>query len=336
MKHFYCTLFDSFYLSRGLALIDSLMTSDPGFSLLVFAMDDLTANVLLDLKNPALVVKTMADLEDAELLGVKPSRSIAEYCWTCTPKTILYALQVLGWEHCTYIDADIYFFSDPSPLFKKIENILIVPHRFSADFSRLKQSGKYCVQFNYFHNNPEGLKALKWWKDACIEWCFDRYEDGKFGDQKYLDDWTERFSGVLSLAHEGGGVAPWNLAHYSVNGSFKNRNLEITKISTSEKWPVVFYHFHALKLYAENRVQLGRFRISKNVIDLIYSPYIKKLWAIEQDLVRKWSPQGYRSVTTPEPVGLRAWLSRVKTWLTGKQHIYKISQFFGDSSGQTY
>ena len=331
MKHRYCTLFDSFYLSRGLALIDSLKQFDPDFSLLIFAMDDLTKKVLLSLKDPALVIKGAADLEDAELLKIKASRNVAEYFWTCTPKTILYALQTLNWEHCTYIDADIYFFSDPDPLFDGVENILLVPHRFSKKFSRMNEAGKYCVQFNFFRNNAEGLKILGWWKDACLAWCFDRYEDGKFGDQKYLDDWTERFQGVLSLPHEGGGVAPWNLAQYEVSGSLEQRNLEIKKISDGHRWPIVFYHFHALKFYTQNRVQLGRFQFPQAVIQQIYAPYIKKLWSIEADLMKNWKSEGYQQRLQAEPGGLRPWLSRVRDRLRRKQHIYPISQFVGDT-----
>jgi hypothetical protein len=60
-----------------------------------------------------------------------------------------------------------------------------------------------------------GMAVLNWWRDRCIEWCYARSEEGKFGDQKYLDDWTTRFDSVHVLEHLGGGIAPWNVQQYS-------------------------------------------------------------------------------------------------------------------------
>ena len=119
------------------------------------------------------------------------------------------------------------------------------------------------------------MKALKWWRDRSIEWCFARYEDGKFGDQLYLDDWTERFGGVHVLQHLGGGIASWNVQQYS----FINENNRLVGIEnkTGKKFDIIFYHFHYLRFFTNGKVELGRRLLSKDVIDIFYKPYIREL-----------------------------------------------------------
>lgn len=109
------------------------------------------------------------------------------------------------------------------------KSILLTEHRYPPKFNRTTTSGIYCVQFITFLNNKEGLEALRWWKDACIEWCFDRYEDGKFGDEKYLDDWTTRFKGVHILKHLGGGLASWNVEQWPFISRQGNKILFLDK-----------------------------------------------------------------------------------------------------------
>ena len=69
----------------------------------------------------------------------------------------------------------------------------------------------YNVEWVTFRRDPDGLEALNWWHDRCIEWCYQRAEDGKMGDQKYLDDWLVRFERVHVVRHPGAGLAPWNV-----------------------------------------------------------------------------------------------------------------------------
>src|SRR3990172_4580754 len=203
----FCTLFDSNYLSRGLALYRSLERVSGSFHLYIFAFDEKCLNVLRQLQLKHATIISLKDFEDEELLCVKPTRNRAEYCWTSTSSAILFVLERYNVEMCTYLDADMMFFDSPQPLFEEmgVASIMITEHRYSPRYNKEVLSGKYCVQFVSFRNDVRGLQALRWWRDRCIEWCYARFENGKFGDQKYLDDWTTRFEGVHVLQHPGGG-----------------------------------------------------------------------------------------------------------------------------------
>ena len=237
----FCTLFNSNYLSRGLLMYRSLIQQCSIAHLYVFVFDDECHEFLKKENYPSLTVISLSEFEDAELLRIKPTRSASEYCWTCTPATILYAI-----DNCTYVDADMQFFSDPSILWQeaKDKSVLITSHNYTPAYDQSNESGIYCVQFVGFRNDAHGMKVLQWWRNACIEWCYARSEDGKFGDQKYLDDWTTRFESVHVVKHPGAGIAPWNCQQYSfkkINGTIKAKEFRTKKIVD-----VVFFHFHGV------------------------------------------------------------------------------------------
>ena len=273
----FCTLFDSNYLTRGLALYYSLEKHCADFHLYIFAFDDKCYDLLKKLKLEKATIISLKEFEDGELLRVKPSRSSAEYCWTSTSSTILYVLQKYKVDMSTYLDADIFFYSSPKPILDELgaKSILITEHRYSPQYNKEVKSGKYCVQFITFKNDEKGLKALKWWRERCIEWCYTRYENGKFGDQLYLDDWTERFEGVHVLQHLGGGIASWNVQQYSFN--YENNRLVGIEDKTGKKFEVIFYHFHYLRFFRNGKIELGRRILTQNVVDTFYKPYIHEL-----------------------------------------------------------
>jgi hypothetical protein len=118
-----------------------------------------------------------------------------------------------------------------------------------------------------FRADAHGREALEWWKARCLEWCYARHEDGKFGDQKYLDDWTIRFKGVHVLRHLGGGLAPWNISRFQVGEGPAVNGI-----------PVVFYHFHALKWFTSGYFELALgYKLPKNAVQCIYRPYLDEL-----------------------------------------------------------
>jgi hypothetical protein len=282
----FCTLFDKNYLSRGIALYNSLDKNCSDFHLYIFAFDEKAYNILNTLKLEKATIISLKEFEDEELLRVKPGRNVAEYCWTSTSSTILYVLENYNVESCTYLDADLFFYSSPEILINEMGNksILITEHRYSPQYNKEVKSGKYCVQFVTFKNDENGLKALRWWRDRCIEWCYARYEDGKFGDQLYLDDWTERFEGVHVLQHPGGGIAAWNVQQYEF--FYRDDKLWGKEKKNGNDFIVVFYHFHYLRFLKDGRIELGRRTLTENVLEVFYKPYIQYIDRIKKDLAK--------------------------------------------------
>jgi hypothetical protein len=280
----FCTLFDTNYLTRGLALYESLCQTSSSFHLYIVAFNDECYNYLAKAALPHITPIALKDFEDKELLKIKPVRSVAEYCWTCTPSVILYCIKKFELQSCTYIDADMIFYNDPKILLDEMKDnsVLISEHRYTRDYDQSIISGKYCVQFMCFRNNEEGMSALNWWRQRCLEWCYARVEDGKFGDQKYLDDWTERFTGVHVMKHLGGGVAPWNVQQYF----FKNDVSNMVEKSSGNHFPLIFFHFHGLKFFTDGFVSCSGavYDLDGQVKELLYIPYIKRLVEFEKEL----------------------------------------------------
>lgn len=273
--HKFCTLFDSNYLTRALVLYQSLKSKEERFVLYAVCFDELAYEALSKLNLPEIVPISLEEFESPALLSVKALRTPGEYCWTCTPHVIRYVLDTYHLPEVTYLDADLCFYGKASILFDEFEqsgaSVLITPHRYTPQYDQSKTSGIYCVQFMTFKADASGLNILQWWQDRCIEWCYNRVEDGKFGDQKYLDDWPERFAGVHVLRHVGGGVAPWNIQQYSLSQKIHQLYVDDS--------PIVFYHYHAYKYYTDQSHDLGGYRLTADVVSLIYRPYVEALTA---------------------------------------------------------
>lgn len=320
-----CTLFDSNYLSRGLTMYRSLEQTGSHFHLYVFAFDEKSFEVLhkLNLKNCTII--SLKDFEDEALLKIKPTRSRAEYCWTCSSSTILYCLQQYNLGNCTYIDADLFFYNKPEILLNEMgdKSVLITEHRYTPRYDKTALSGKYCVQFVTFKNDTNGLKVLNWWRNACLDWCYARHEDGKFGDQKYLDDWMTRFEGVHELQHLGGGLALWNIQQYNV--FYQNDVLMCREIKSGKLFEPVFYHFHYIKYFVNGTVELGRREIPADVKQLFYLPYLHQMETSKQ-IIKEMDPSFDPHGTGKAPEGLKSLLVKIWRTFNNVYHIYDLKK----------
>lgn len=277
MRYNFCTLFDKNYLYRGLALYASLVEHCADFKLWILCMDDTVYSILkkMDLKNIELIA--LKDFEDPELLSIKDSRTPVEYCWTCTSSLLLYLLKKypnLG--NIAYLDADLFFYDTPEPIYNEFgdNSVLIIKHNYSKEYVHLeKRSGIYNVEMLVFRDDENAMNCLNWWRKKCLECCSERHIDGKFGDQLYLNDWSQRFEKIKVLQHKGGGLAPWNYRNYKIIQ--KNSKVYV------DNDPLIFYHFHSLFIFKPDLIELARgYNLSENVKRLIYYSYLGSLRSV--------------------------------------------------------
>lgn len=268
-EHF-VTLFDSHYLPLGLCLHQSLAQHGRPFHLWIVAMDEACVSALEKMRLAGVTVVRLSEIETGTLRAVKGSRTVGEYCWTLTPFLPSYVFaRAPDSQRVTYIDADLYFFAPPRVLLEEFaasgKHVLLTDHAFAPEYAANLRFGRFCVQFVTFRNTAPARRVLQWWQERCLEWCYAREEDGKFGDQKYLDRWPELFAAeVHVLAQTERTLAPWNVAHTGRRAS-----------------PVrpVFYHFHSLKIVSPSRVVLYHaYRIGRGN-RWIYERYVGALRA---------------------------------------------------------
>lgn len=291
MTYNFCTLFDKNYIFRGLAMYQSLRKHCDNFKMWILCMDDIVYDQLSKMNLEFVTPLKLADLEDSELLKVKSGRTVAEYCWTLSSSLPLYVFKNNpGLESLAYLDSDLFFYSSPAPIFDELGDgsIYIVRHNYSKELAYLEaRSGIYNVSLVLVKNDKNGLECLKWWRERCLEWCFSRLEDGKFGDQMYLNDWPKRFSGVKITKNKGINLAPWNMNKYAV------RKID-DKIYVDED-ELVFYHFHSFKMFGPNDyLPYQNFYIIRPAEEqVIYQPYKDEITRLAAEFKQKYPEYKY-------------------------------------------
>lgn len=180
--------------------------------------------------------------ENVDLALAKQNRSLIEYYFTCTASFTSYVMnQNHSLDLLTYLDADLFFFSDPEPIYRELENhsVGIIEHRFPESMKKLERYGIFNVAWVSFRRDEAGLACLELWRTQCLEWCYDRLEAERFADQKYLDRWPELFDRVRIIEHKGANLAPWNVARYRIT--------EVNDSVSVDGDNLLFYHFHGIK-----------------------------------------------------------------------------------------
>ena len=314
----FCTLFDRNYIFRGLALYNSIAKFCFDFELWILCLDKDCYDMLekMNLKNVNLIL--LENIESEELLRAKANRSYPEYCWTLGSFFTNYVMVNNDIDHITYLDSDIYFFYSPESLYKEMgdKSVLIIKHNYEKKLRYLeKKSGKYNVAFIIFKNNDCGRRVLSDWKDKCLEWCYNKHENGRFGDQKYLDYWENDYNCIKISKKIGADVAPWNVSSFFVS--------KVDGQVLVDGEDLLFYHMHTLRIIDKNNFQPASsfYNFSKNVREYIYDEYIKNVSDIIERVKNIDSGFSY-GFNSPEP--LKNFLkNKIKRLIVSFYYLFK-------------
>ncbi|MGG3098062.1 hypothetical protein ABEO88_06625, partial [Niallia circulans] len=271
----FCVIAGKEYCIKIMAVYESLAKNSDNFNLWVCCMDAITHKFLNEknLKNMHLI--RVEEIENDQLRAVKQERMINEYCWTLKSFLIEYILKNNDIEQVLYCDGDIYFFSNPASIFNEwgSASIFLTPQR---DLEWVEQKyGKYQAGIIGFRKDAIGLSAVQWWKDRCIEWCGVVESNGRFGDQKYLDQLPKMYDNVRISSNLGVNAAPWNIIY---NNDF-NVSLQGDKVFINND-PLVAYHFSCITIYDSDKYDLWsmhQINIQKEIMNYIYVPYLDLL-----------------------------------------------------------
>jgi hypothetical protein len=317
----YCTYFDHRYLTLGLALHESLVRHGGAFTLWVLAFDHEAADFLDAAALPNVRVVPLETLEafDAELKASASTRSRVEYYFTCSPCLPRYLMLAHGVPEITYLDSDLWFFSSPEAVFDELGDgsVAIVPHRFTgASAASHAQHGAYNVGWLTFRADARGRACLEWWRERCIEWCYDRVEADRYADQKYLDRFQSLFEGVRPISNPGANLAPWNVAGSTVTLDGDAVHVDGTRL--------VFFHFQGFRrlepeTYDSNLTSYGA-RMTPALREGVFRPYIAALRRAEAfvapRLPQAVGAQGIRRA------GLHQWRLRAsRAWRTWRARL---------------
>jgi hypothetical protein len=237
------TVFDRNYAARGVVMLESLRkASRQPVKTRVLALDDDAYRVATGVAD---IVMRVEDLGDEEFAASRATRPYREFCWSCAPAMCHFAVRnAAPGDLVVYVDADLLFYSDPAILLEEMaddKNILIHPHRFSPDRVAWEAgSGRFNVGFVGFRVSEEAKACTARWRQQVLDLCVLDPERGLCGDQGYLNEWPSLYAGLRIMENIGGGTAPWNVNAYEVSGSADRPTVNGT--------PVVFFHFHQLKI----------------------------------------------------------------------------------------
>jgi hypothetical protein len=240
----FCTILARNYLSKALALSDSLRRHGSDIPLVVFLIDATAETDLPEIATVRWMHPGSLDLPERTVLDLAMSYDLVEFATALKPLVLQCLLK--EYEQVVYLDPDTYVTSpmvELGPALDAGAGIVLTPHYLEPtppgqQFSEghLLNVGVYNLGFCAV--NRKATEFLTWWWGHLSTECLHDPIAGLFVDQKWVDIGSVLF-GATSLRHYGYNVGVGNLHERPVS-----RDVDGYGIATTGD-RLRLFHFHA-------------------------------------------------------------------------------------------
>ena len=266
-----CTLFTKNYLVQGLTLYNSLKKTSGDFHLWVLCVDTEAYSLLarMNLKNVTLI--SVENVMEQRLKAIQGQRKIHEFCWTLKASFVHYLMKNnYNLESILYVDADLFFFQDVRSIYHEWGNRSVFLTKLRLGPKWAQKVGMFSAGLIGFKRHRSGMKCLRSWRRKCREWCFEHPENGRWADQKYLDQWPKLSSSISISENRGINAGPWNIR----KGCLVE---EKDGTITVDNDVLICYHFSGFEILKEREFELCNRKRLPEYADKIYHPYLKEI-----------------------------------------------------------
>jgi hypothetical protein len=262
-----CTVLSKDYLIQGLALYNSLKRHTKLFQLWILCVDDTAYSLLEKMNLAGVTLVSLKNIRDKKLAKIERERKLYEFCWTLKASFIFYLLKNnYNLDSILYMDADLYFFKDARRIFSEWaeHSIFLTKLWYSKKWER--KLGRYSAGLVGFKRDKAGISCLRSWRKQCLNWCYDRYENGLWGDQKYLNEWPRKFPKVKISDNKGINAGSWNVRR----GARVHTENEVFYFDGVE---LVCFHYSGFHVINETEFELCKWSQKAAKADIVYSVY---------------------------------------------------------------
>ncbi len=177
----FCMVVSRTRLIQAIACFLSLYKNMDNFKVYILCVDEKCYEFLKEINSDKIVLVTIAELNREDLLAIKASRKLNQYCWTLKPGFIKHIFTLDdSINRVTYIDSDLFFYQNPNVIFENQPDASVLLSSgeiflpmYSKEFNQTMQTltGNFNSGFISFKKDINGLQCVNWWDKMCVDSC---------------------------------------------------------------------------------------------------------------------------------------------------------------------